>query len=110
MLEVKLVVIYPKPVDVEDFEEVYVREHIPLALKRLTGVTRAVATKFVAVAGSDTPFHRMAEIYFKSAEALEACVSSPGGQETMAHAVSISTGGPPIVLIAEEEPFSAKPK
>ena len=29
--------------------------------------------------------------------------ASAGGKETLAHAAKISTGGPPVVLIAEEQ-------
>jgi len=53
----------------------------------------------------NTPFHRIAEVYFPSMEALEACLNSPGGQETAGHAVEISTGGAPVFLIAEVESF-----
>ncbi|HEY7544237.1 MAG TPA: ethyl tert-butyl ether degradation protein EthD, partial [Blastocatellia bacterium] len=31
---------------------------------------------------------------------------SEGGKETLAHAVSISSGGSPIFLVAEEETFN----
>jgi hypothetical protein len=38
-------------------------------------------------------------------DALNACAGSPGGQETLAHAAAISSGGPPVVLVAEEETY-----
>jgi hypothetical protein len=38
-------------------------------------------------------------------EALQACAASESGQETLGHAVEISSGGAPIFLIAEEESF-----
>jgi len=41
-LEVKLVVIYPRPKDVDDFEKVYQQEHVPPA------VAKIVATKILA--------------------------------------------------------------
>jgi len=37
--------------------------------------------------------------------ALQACAASEGAEETIANAVSISTGGPPIFIVAEEETF-----
>jgi hypothetical protein len=49
---------------------------------------------------------QIAEIHFPSREALEACLASPGGQETAAHAFAISSGGSPILLIGEEETFT----
>jgi hypothetical protein len=51
------------------------------------------------------PFHRIAEIHFPSMEALEACAASEGDQQTLANAVSISSGGAPLFLVAEEETF-----
>ena len=43
----------------------------------------------------------------KDVEAMQKSLASPGGQETAAHAVSISSGGPPIFLVAEEETFTS---
>src|SRR5881296_3910702 len=45
--------------------------------------------------------HRVAELYFDSIESLQTAMASVGGQATVAHAVEISTGGSPVVLIAE---------
>jgi hypothetical protein len=52
--------------------------------------------------GTPPPFYRIAEVHFLSLEALQACVQSAGGKETVAHAVKISSGGAPIFLVAEE--------
>jgi len=103
MAGVKLVVIYPRPTDVERFEKLYTEEHIPMAIKKLAGKTKLVATKVVDVSKGTPAFYRIAEIHFPSLEALNACTASQGGQETMAHAESISTGGGPIFVVAEEE-------
>jgi hypothetical protein len=40
-------------------------------------------------------------------EVLEACAASEGGKQTIAHAISISSGGAPTILIAEEETVEA---
>ena len=45
MADVKLVVIYPRPKDVEAFDKIYQTEHVPLAAARLGGKTKIVATK-----------------------------------------------------------------
>jgi hypothetical protein len=45
-------------------------------------------------------------LIFRLITDLEACAASDGGKQTLAHAVSISSGGPPILLVAEEETFS----
>jgi uncharacterized protein (TIGR02118 family) len=103
MAEAKLVVLYPHPKDAAEFERRYLGEHIPMAVPRLTGATRINATMFQDGPQGKPPFHRMAEIYFASADALKTCVESRGGQEAVAHAVEISTGGTPLFIVAEEE-------
>jgi uncharacterized protein (TIGR02118 family) len=105
MAGAKLVVIYPRPKDVEAFEKVYRNEHVPKAVANLSGKTKIVATRILASPQGTPPFYRIVEIHFPSMEALEACAASQGGKETLAHAVSISSGGAPIFLVAEEETF-----
>ncbi len=85
-MAVKLVVIYPRPKDVEAFDKI-------------------VATRVLGSPAGESPFHRVAEVYFPSMEALEQCAASEGGKRTIAHAVSISSGGAPVFLVAEEETF-----
>jgi uncharacterized protein (TIGR02118 family) len=102
----KLVVMYPRPKDVEAFEKVYQNEHVPMAVAKLRGKTKIVASKILASPQGIPPFYRIAEVHFPSMEALEACAASEGGKETLAHAASISSGGAPIFLVAEEETFA----
>lgn len=104
MSGVKIIAIYPYPTDVEEFENVYVNEHVPLAADKVKGMSKFVGTKVLAAAdGSKPPFYRIAELHFPSMEALQEAAGSPGGQETVAHAIKISSGGPPIILVAEEQ-------
>ena len=106
MAGVKLVVIYPRPTDIEVFEKLYQEEHVPMAVDKLAGKTKFIATKVVATPdGTPPPFYRIAEVHFPSLEALQACAQSAGGKETVAHAVKISSGGAPIFLVAEEQTF-----
>jgi uncharacterized protein (TIGR02118 family) len=106
MSEAKLVVIYPRPTNIEAFEKIYLEEHVPLAVAKLTGKTKIVATKVLSSPQGAAPFYRIAEVYFPSMQALEACAASEGGKQTLANAVSISSGGTPIFLIAEEQTFA----
>ena len=106
MAGVKLVVMYPRPKDVAAFENIYQIEHVPLAVARLAGKTKMVASKVLGSPQGNPPFYRVAEVYFPSMQALEACAASAGGQETLAHAAKICSGGPPIFLVAEEETFT----
>lgn len=102
-MPVKLVVIYPPPNDIQAFERVYYRDHVPMAVKKLVGKTRIVASRVVSSPQGKPSIYRIAEIHFPSMEALEACAASEGGQQTLANAVAISSGGAPIILVAEEE-------
>ncbi len=106
MAGVKVVVLYPTPKDIDVFEKVYQEEHVPMAVQKLEGKTRLVATKAIPSPQGKPAFHRIAEIHFPSMDALQACLNSPGGKETVAHAIKISSGGPPIMFIAEEQSFS----
>jgi len=103
MTGAKLIVIYPRPTDIEAFNKCYQEEHVPMAVENLAGKTKIVATKVIGSPQGIPPFHVMVEVYFPSIEALESCAASEGGKKTLAHAVSISTGGSPIFLVAEEQ-------
>ena len=104
MAETKIVVIYPRPTDVDAFEKAYTEDHIPLAVEKIRGMTKFAATKVLRTPdGSTPPFYRIAELYFPSMPALQECLASAGTREAVAHASAISTGGPPIILVAEVE-------
>ena len=106
MPEAKLVVIYPRPKDIESFEKIYFTEHVPTAVEKLSGKTKIVATKIGGSPQGVPPFYRIVEVHFPSQSALEACAATPGAQEILAHAAKISTGGTPLILIAEGETFT----
>ena len=106
MAGVKLIVMYPRPKDVDAFEKLYQSEHVPMAVQKLQGKTKLVATKITASPQGTAPYYRVAEVHFPSMEALQACAASEGGKQTLAHATQISSGGPPVMMIAEEESFT----
>ncbi len=106
MAGVKLIVQYPRPKDIEAFEKVYQSEHVPMAVAKLAGKTEIVASKVIASPQGVPVFYRIVEIHFPSMQAWRACAASEGGKQTIANAVSISSGGPPVFLIAEEETFT----
>jgi uncharacterized protein (TIGR02118 family) len=106
MAGAKLVVMYPRPKDIDAFEKLYQSEHVPMAVEKLKGKTKFVATKVVGAPQGTPPFYRIAEVHFPSLDALQACAASDGGKETLAHAQAISSGGPPVVMVAEEQSFT----
>src|ERR1700690_3349300 len=105
MAATKLIVMYPMPKDMAAFEKAYAGEHIPMAapIFQAAGATKAVLTKIVEGAAGAPAFHRIAEIHFPSIESLRACAASQPGRNALGHAAKISNGGPPVVLIAEED-------
>lgn len=113
MAGAKLVVLYPVPPDVSAFERAYIQDHSPMVTpQNFKGITKFIASRIVGTAdGSVAPFYRIAELHFPSMAVLQAAAASSGAQQAVAHAVSISSGGRPVFLVAEEEvkSFNGKP-
>jgi uncharacterized protein (TIGR02118 family) len=102
----KLIVAYPQPLDTDAFEKLYLEEPAPLAIAKLDGKTRIVATTVLASAQGTPQFYCVAEIHFPSMTVLEECAASAGGRETLANAVKISSGGPPVIMIGVDKSFT----
>jgi len=103
MTGAKISVLYPTPTDVDAFEKVYVDEHMPMAGKGITGAKKFVMMKVSGAAGGAAPYHRITEIHFDSLDALQQSLATPSTQQVAAHAVQISSGGPPIFLIGDHQ-------
>ena len=105
MAGAKLVVLYPAPRDSVAFERAYREEHAPMVTPAtFKGLTRFVASRITSTAdGRAAPFARAAELHFPSLQALQAAAGSDSAKRAVAHAIAISSGGPPLFLVAEEE-------
>lgn len=101
----KLIAAYPQPKDFDAFDEVYQKDHVPMAIANLAGKTKIFATKLLAPPQGKPQFYCIAEVHFPSIEALQRCAESDG-KETLVHAAKMSSGGPPGVMIAEEDTFT----
>ena len=99
----KLIVLYPPPVDPAEFERRYHSEHAPMVTDTIPGLKKFVAARVLGAPAGEAPYQRVAELYFDSTESLQAAMASPEGQAAVAHAGEISTGGAPVVLIAEDD-------
>jgi len=106
MKSVKMIVAYPQPKDAAAFEKIYLQEHVPMAIANLEGKTKIVATTILQSPQGAPAFYRVAEVHFPSMEALQRCAASEGGKATLANAAKISSGGPPVIMIAEEDTFT----
>jgi hypothetical protein len=76
-----------------------------MAIANLHGKTKIVATTVLQSPQGSPPGYRL-EVYFPSMEALWRCATSEGAQQTPANAAKISSGGPPVIMIAEEDTFT----
>jgi uncharacterized protein (TIGR02118 family) len=101
----KIVVLYPIPRDAAAFERAYTVDHAPMVTPQtFPGLTKFVATKIASTPdGSAAPYARVAELHFPSMAVLQSAAASPAAQKAVAHAISISSGGTPVFLVAEEE-------
>jgi uncharacterized protein (TIGR02118 family) len=98
-----LLVLYPHPKDADAFHRAYREEHLPYAGPRLAGATGVVTKRVVGPAFAPPPYHLVSDVSFPSIDALKACAASTGGQEALAHAGSISSGGAPTVIVVVDE-------
>ena len=100
----QLIVLYPQPTNVQQFEAAYVN-HLAF-LHEKTGIPTTVkpytVTKFLPTPEGTSPFFQMFTMPFDSPEALQSTRSSAGMQEVAADANRISTGGAPTILIGSE--------
>ena len=102
-MSVRFLVLYPTPTDPEVFDRRYEAEHLPMGKANLRGATGLASHRIVESPSGKSAFARLTEVSFPSMKALQDCAALPGAQKTMAHAVAISSGGPPHFLIAEQE-------
>jgi uncharacterized protein (TIGR02118 family) len=105
MAGAKIMVLYPAPRDPAAFERAYREEHAPMVTPTtFPGLTRFVASRISGTpGGGPPPFARIAELHFPSLQTLQAATGTEPAKRAVAHAIAISSGGPPLFLIAEEE-------
>ena len=97
---VKLTVLYGQPVDATVFESYYAETHMPLA-KKISGFTRLELSKVMpGPDGAKPAFYRMAEFWFESAAAMQACMASPEAKAAADDLKNFSTGG--VTFFASE--------
>jgi len=104
---IKLTVLYGQPADPAAFEKYYLETHTPIALK-VKGLRRFEIAKVVGSAdGSPAPYHRIADLYFDDAAAMQAALGSPEGQAAAADITNFATGGVKL-LICDVQDITAK--
>jgi len=95
---VKLVVAYGAPEDPAAFEAHYASRHRPLA-EKIPGLQRFEAGKVLGTPdGSEAPYSFIAELWFESADALQAGMASDEGQAAAADVPTFASGGATLMI------------
>ena len=97
-----LLILYPHPKDVAEFDRAYKEEHLPLAGPKLVGALGVATKRVVGPAFAPPPYHLMSDVSFPSLDVLKACAQSDGGKAALGHAASISTGGAPMIMVVAD--------
>jgi uncharacterized protein (TIGR02118 family) len=104
MTTLKLMVLYPVPSDVEQFEKDYA-EHLALFHKKM-GVPidqkPYTVTKMHSDPSNPAPYYQMFSMPFASKEALDEVLGSAQMADVAADAGRISTGGAPVMLVGSD--------
>jgi uncharacterized protein (TIGR02118 family) len=95
---VKLIVAYGPPEDPAVFDAHYASTHTALA-EKIPNVRRFEAGRVIGTPdGSPAPYHLVAELWFDSAEELQAAMGSPEGQAAAADVGTFATGGATFMI------------
>ncbi len=89
---VKLTALFGHPEDPEAFEKYYANQHLPLAAK-IPNVQRFESGRVRPMDDSKPPYHRIAELWFESAERMSEALSSPEGEAATVDLSNFATGG-----------------
>lgn len=96
----KVTVLYNEPTDPARFEDYYFDRHLSIAAK-IPNVTRVETAKAAATPdGLPLPYFRMAEIWFKDLQTLQASMGSPEGRATVADLANFATAGADVFISA----------
>ena len=98
-----LLIMYPVPKNVAEFDRAYREEHLPYAGPRLAGATGVTTQRVVGPSFAPPPYHLISDVSFPSLDALKACAASDGGKQALAHAASISSGGAPMIVALRDD-------
>lgn len=101
-MPVKLVVLYPHPHDVDQFERRYAAKHLPL-MRELIGPGVPLKT-WKTLGAADRPYYRVAEIHFTDMASFQKFLQNDPTGRGRASATAVSTGCPPIFLVCDEQP------
>jgi uncharacterized protein (TIGR02118 family) len=95
---VKLTVLYGQPKDPAAFERYYLDTHTPIA-QQVKGLRRFEIAKVVGTPdGKPSPYCRIADLYFDSAEQMQQSLGSKEGQAAAADIANFASGGVTLLI------------
>lgn len=88
----KILVLFGKPQNPEQFDEQYWKEHVPLA-KQMPGLRRYTVNKVVAAPRGEPAYYQVVELEFDNMDSLKKSLESPISRESGRHGFKMATGG-----------------
>jgi len=76
---VKVIALYKKPENIEQFDRHYYDIHVPL-VKKMPGLKKFEVDSVVSSPGGESPYHLVANLYFDNHESLKNANSSEEGK------------------------------
>jgi uncharacterized protein (TIGR02118 family) len=102
-MTVKVVVLYAKPDDPDEFDRYYFGTHMPL-VHAMPGLERTETAKLVAaIDGGEKTFYRLTELYFADRAALDASFGSAEGAANSADYQKIAPPGSRLFLATADD-------
>jgi uncharacterized protein (TIGR02118 family) len=88
----KIIVLFGKPADPQQFDKEYWENHIPLA-KQMPGLKKYTVHKVVSAPRGEPAYYQVVELEFDNMDSLKNAIASQAGKDSGRHGVKIATGG-----------------
>jgi len=98
----KIIVIYPKPSNIQNFEEHYKEIHVQL-VKKLPKLKKFKVSKIYGSPTGEPDFYYIAELFFDSKEDLDFALKSNEMREAARDAMKLSEGKMKVMFAEEYE-------
>lgn len=99
-MTVKLVVLYTRPENPEEFDRHYLDVHVPL-VEKIPGLQRFEGARIAGAAdGGEQTYHRIAELWFADQQAFEKALGSEEGKATAVDYQRIAPDGSRMFVAA----------
>ncbi len=97
-----IIVLFGKPQDPQEFDELYWKEHVPMA-RKMPGLKKFTVHKVAPPPGREPPYYQVVEMEFESMDELKKATKSLESQESTRHASKIATGGMTFLYTESKE-------